>query len=208
VAIWTKICGITRVEDALAAAQAGADAIGVNFCPTSPRYCDPAAASAIVDSIEGSVASYGVFAGASPDSIAEIVARVRLTGVQLHGGEDVAFVARVRSVLGPGVEIVRVIAVTSRSVVVAALRTHGHRLLLDNARGGGSGACFDARQVAGLDLSDVIVAGGLDPANVSSAIAQLRPYGVDTASGIESAPGIKDHAKLREFIENAKRSAA
>jgi phosphoribosylanthranilate isomerase len=207
--IWTKICGVTGIEDALAAVEAGADAVGLNFCRTSPRYRDPAAAGEIVRAVGSSVATYGVFASAEVDEIAEIARRLRLGGVQLHGGEDADFVASLRGLLGPDVEILRVIAVTARAGVLAALKAaRDHRVLLDSPRGGGSGSRFDAQEVAGIDLSAAIVAGGLTPANVGDVVRSLRPYGVDVASGVESTPGVKDHRRVREFIENAKRSAA
>jgi phosphoribosylanthranilate isomerase len=216
--VWTKICGITRAEDAEAAANAGADAIGLNFCATSPRRCEPAAAAAIVRAVGGTIAAYGVFAGMTPEEVAGVAERVRLAGVQLHGGEDVAYAERLRALLPRSTAIVRVIAVESRAAVEQALdaaagdrRLRGagaHRVLLDSPRGGGSGTHFDGAVVEGLDLSAAIVAGGLGPANVAGVVARLCPYGVDVASGVERAPGIKDEAKIREFIENAKRSAA
>ena len=166
-------------------------------------------AGEIVRSLAGSIAAYGVFANAQPEEIAVLVRRVRLGGVQLHGGEDFAFVAGLRELVGPDVEVLRVIAVTTRANVLDALGTaRGHRVLLDSPRGGGSGSRFDAQEVAGVDLSAAIVAGGLTPANVGDTVRRLRPYGVDVASGVERAPGIKDARKVREFIENAKRSAA
>jgi phosphoribosylanthranilate isomerase len=207
--VWTKICGVTRSEDAIAAARAGADAIGVNFCAPSPRFCSAAAAEDIVRAVAGALDVYGVFAGETADGIAATVKRVGLTGVQLHGGEDVAFLRQVRALVGAEIRMIRVVPVASRATVAAALAAASdHRVLIDSPRGGGSGTGFDTDLVAGLDLSEAIAAGGLAPHNVGTTVARLRPYGVDVASGVESAPGVKDHAKIREFIEHAKRSAA
>ena len=186
------------------------DAIGINFHAGSPRYCAPAAAAAIAQALGGSgVDVYGVFVRERPEHIAAIVRSVGLTGVQLHGGESEVELARVRSLLWPGAPMIRAFAVTSRAAVEEVLATDAPwRLLFDSPRGGGSGTRFDVSFIEGLDLSTAIVAGGLTPENVGGVVAKLHPYGVDTASGVERERGIKDQAKMREFIENANAGTA
>lgn len=197
--IWAKICGITRVEDALAALEAGADALGVNFCAGSRRYCDSDTARDVVTAIAGRVVVYGVFVGASRDDISAIMAKTGITGVQLHGGED-ASLAR-----GWRVPVIRAVAVDDADRVSASMQARGdERILLDNPRGGGSGVRFDDQILRGLDLAETIVAGGLDPSNVAEVVQRLRPWGVDTAGGVESSAGVKDHRLIKEFIENAR----
>lgn len=208
--IWTKICGITREEDALAAAQLGADAIGINFHPASARCCAPERAAAIRAAVRGSATEvYGVFVRESAARIAELVAEIGLTGVQLHGEENDAEIDRVRDLLSNDMPILRAVPVTSRARVEDALAcASGWRVLLDSPRGGGSATRFREDFVDGLDLSGAIVAGGLTPENVSGVVARLRPFGVDTASGVECRSGVKDREKMREFIEHANVGAA
>jgi len=210
VKVWTKICGITRVEDAIDAARLGANAVGINFHVGSPRCCAPHAAAAIVQALAGSgLDVYGVFVREVPERIVDIVTTAGLSGVQLHGGETDVEANRVRSLLRPGTRMIRAVRVTSRAAVAARVAKEAPwRLLLDSPRGGGSGTRFDVSLVAGLDLSGVIVAGGLTPENVGGVVARLHPYGVDTASGVEREKGIKDRARMREFIENANAGTA
>jgi len=199
-----KICGITRAEDALAAARLGADALGFNFWPGSKRFVAPAAARAIVARLPPFVVPVGVFVN-QPEE--EILAVARETGVrvlQLHGDEPPALCARLPL---PVVKAIRVDAVRSLSALasyeVAAF-------LLDTpSRGfGGSGAPFDWSLAEGVsEVAPVILAGGLTPENVAEAIRAVRPYAVDVAGGVESAPGVKDLARLARFIATAKEIA-
>jgi phosphoribosylanthranilate isomerase len=199
VKVWVKICGVTRVEDAEFAVAAGADAIGVNFCPTSPRFCVPSEGRAIVNAVAGSVVVYGLFVNESRERIRAVVTETGVTGIQLHGDEPDELA------LGWGLPLLRAVRVESRDAVGRALAiANGYRVLLDSPRGGGSGTSFDGALVEGLDLSDVVIAGGLTPENVSDRIRRLRPWGVDVSSGVEGDPGIKDHRRVREFIRNAK----
>ena len=195
--IWAKICGVTLVEDALAAIEAGADALGVNFCKRSARYCDPEAARRIVEVVGGRVDVFGVFVGASREQIAATMELTGISGVQLHGGEDASLA------LGWEVPVIRAVAVDGADRVRTAIRERGdERLLLDSPRGGGSGTRIDERLLEGIDLSAIVLAGGLDPSNVAEAIRRLRPWGVDTASGVEVTAGVKDHRLIKEFIDN------
>jgi phosphoribosylanthranilate isomerase len=218
VATWVKICGITRIEDARAAFDSGADAIGINFWPASKRYCEPSRARDIVAGLSPGALVYGVFLGASRDEIAAIVRDVGLTGVQLHGGEPAG------EAEGWDIPVIRAVAATTRDAVIAALEMRASRepasgeiqtlrpgrigacprILLDNAAGGGSGVAVDAALLDGIDLGEAILAGGLTPENVAASVARFRPFGVDTAGGVESAPGIKDARKIEAFVREAR----
>ncbi len=198
--IWVKICGITRSQDAQAAVKAGADAIGVNFCPASVRLCDEGAARAIVEAVPPDFPVYGVFAGAPRERIEATVSAVGLRGVQLHGGEPEG------EAMGWSLPVIRAVFCESRSAVAGLLDPRPYRVLLDAPFGGGSGKRIDAALIEGVDLSEVIVAGGLDPDNVGGLVRSFRPWGVDCASGVESAPGIKDAALMERFVANARSS--
>jgi phosphoribosylanthranilate isomerase len=222
VATWVKICGVTRPEDARAAFDSGANAIGINFWPRSKRYCEPACARDIVAALRPGELVYGVFVDESRERIEQVVREVGLGGVQLHGREPAS------AAQGWGVPVIRAIGATSREVVREALKNLGQapispprggegeaaslrnrsqspRILVDNAAGGGSGKLVDAALLDGLDLGEAIVAGGLTPANVAATVARFRPYGVDTAGGVESAPGVKDAKRIDEFVRAARR---
>jgi len=204
--IWAKICGVTRVEDGLAAVAAGADAVGVNFHPQSVRYCDRTVAREIVRAVGAAAVVYGVFVDRSREEIEQVVAETGIGGIQLHGNEapDLS--------VGWSIPVIRSVPVRSKEDVagamarVAAIRhdTSELRMLFDNATGGGSGRRFDDALIADIDLSTVIVAGGLNPANVADVVARLKPWGVDTAGGVESSPGVKDPALIKEFMDNAR----
>ncbi|HYC56039.1 MAG TPA: phosphoribosylanthranilate isomerase [Candidatus Binatia bacterium] len=196
---WVKICGITRVEDAVAAFDAGADAIGINFCSWSRRCCQPEQARAIVDALPERARVYGVFGRTTREHIERVVREVGLTGVQLHG-EEPAEDAR-----GWTLPVLRAVGAASRSAISDALtEAHDHRVLVDNAAGGGSGKLIDPSILEGLDLSQAILAGGLTPANVAAIVARLSPFGVDTAGGVETAPGVKDARLIAAFVDNAR----
>jgi phosphoribosylanthranilate isomerase len=199
VKVWVKICGVTRAEDAEVAVAAGADAIGVNFYPSSPRFCEAAAARAIVEAVAGRAIVYGLFVNESRERISAIVSDIGVTGIQLHGNEPEELA------LGWGLPLIRAIRAEARDQIRRALAiAKGYRVLLDSPRGGGSGTAFDATVVEGVDLAEAVVAGGLTPGNVSERIGLLRPWGVDVSSGVEAVPGVKDHLRVREFVSNAK----
>jgi phosphoribosylanthranilate isomerase len=202
-AVEVKICGVTRPEDAEAAATAGADYIGVNFWPRSRRHVTVERALEVVAALPGDVKKVGVFVNAPATQVVEIAARVGLDLVQLHGDEDVAYA---RALGRPFVRALRV--ATAADVRAAADWREAAFVLYDSPSPGygGSGQTFDwslaeAARSAGTRF---FLAGGLDPTNVGQAVRRVRPAGVDVAGGVESAPGVKDHDKLRRFIDAAK----
>jgi phosphoribosylanthranilate isomerase len=206
VRVWVKICGVTCPEDAGIVARAGADAIGINFWEGSRRYCPPDAARGVVEALGGRIPAYGVFVGLAKAEIEQIVSATGIGGVQLHGGESATEAA------GYSVPVLRAVAAVSAEVVSAAVAAAGdHRVLFDTPKSeapggvfGGSGRRFDPSVMAGLDLSRAVIAGGLRPANVAEVVARFRPFGVDTAGGVESSPGRKDPNLVKEFVDNAK----
>jgi len=197
---WVKVCGVTRVEDALAAVDAGVNALGVNFVETSRRRCTTDAAARIVAAVPTGVTVFGVFANAARRRVAEILAETAIGGLQFHGGEAP------EELIGWPVPVLRAVAVIDASAAEKALRESGRwRVLLDSACGGGSGERFDDTFVESLDLSSVIVAGGLSAANVAEVVRRLGPWGVDVAGGVErDEPGVKDPGLIREFVSNAR----
>jgi phosphoribosylanthranilate isomerase len=187
-----KICGITNREDALAAVDAGASAIGFNFYRESPRYISHTGAAMIGTKIPSSVWKVGVFVNESPETIAKIVLDAGLDVAQLHGSSD----AR-------GVRIWR--AMSPVDPVALALFGDVEAVLIDSPADGafgGTGKTWDWSQSPHLEQK-VIIAGGLDASNVRTAIEQARPWGVDACSRIEKSPGLKDHDKMRKFIAAA-----
>jgi phosphoribosylanthranilate isomerase len=191
-----KICGITNQEDASAAIDAGATAIGFNFYPGSPRYLAPEKAAGI-ESPPG-VRRVGVFVNETPARMEEIARIAALDVAQLHGDETPEGYPRAIAVW----KAARVAADFSFAVYRDA---PAEALLLDGPAGdlyGGSGKAFDWRRAAESPKA-VIVAGGLDASNVARAIELAHPWGVDACSRIESEPGKKDHRKMREFLRAA-----
>ena len=189
-----KICGITRLEDALHAEDAGADAIGFIFVPGTKRAVPRGNAAAISHGLGPLIARVGVFRNATLEEILTTLREVKLSAVQLHGIEGDDFAATV-AVHAP------VIRAVNHAKALPALDT----LLIDHLEGG-SGQAFDwdALETTQLRGQRWLLAGGLTPDNVARAVAQLRPWGVDVASGVESAAGIKDHAKITAFIAAAR----
>lgn len=192
-----KICGITNAEDAAAAIDGGATAIGFNFWPPSPRYVPPEQAAQIVSS--GNVRRVGVFVNETPARIAEIAQLVRLDIAQLHGDEQpTAYPA--------GMLVWKAARVSAGFDFAAYNDSPAEALVLDGPAGelyGGSGQTFDWGLVAAV-RKRIILAGGLDASNVAQAVAAAHPWGVDACSRIESRPGKKDHRKMSEFLQAAK----
>jgi phosphoribosylanthranilate isomerase len=195
-----KICGITNIEDAVAALEAGADAVGFNFYAPSPRFVGPEIAADIVARLPGSVCAVGVFVNAPRQDIEQIARRVGLTALQFHGDEDPRFC---RSWPHKIIKAVRV----RDSSGAAAARAYAVDFILVDAyvedRFGGTGRRIALEYLEGFDRGRLILAGGLTPENVADAVRAVRPFGVDVASGIERAPGKKDWDLMRRFIVHA-----
>lgn len=201
-----KICGITRAEDARVAIEHGAHALGFVFAPSSPRALTPDQAAALVRSLPPFVSRVGLFVDASREEVLDIATRVGLDTVQLHGDEDPETCRAVQD----AVPVVKAFRVRGPETVarMQAYRGCAAGFLLDAyvpGRHGGTGTRFDwAQAVAAKALGvPVILAGGLDPSNVAEAIRVVRPFAVDVSSGVESAPGCKDHQRLRGFLAAA-----
>ncbi len=191
-----KICGLTRPEDAAAADAAGADALGVIFAPSSRRRLSVAQARRVLAAAGPLVTRIGVFVDAPVAEVLDTVAEVGLTAVQLNGHEDAAYVARV----APRVPVIRAVRWTP-GLTLAALDLGPVAAVLVDGPEPGSGQAFD--WTAAADLGGTRpwwLAGGLTPENVAAAIDRLRPSVVDVASGVESAPGVKDHGKIDAFM--------
>lgn len=199
-----KICGVTRLEDALQAARLGADALGFNFWPGSKRFLAPAAARAVVDQLPPFVTPVGVFVDQTEEEIRRAAEESGVRVVQLHGDEPPELCARLPF---PVIKAVRVGGTLSLDAL-AAYPVAAFLLDAPSAGYGGSGAAFDWSLAEGVaELAPVILAGGLGPENVAAAVRQVRPYAVDVASGVESAPGVKDVSKMVRFIAAAKEIA-
>jgi phosphoribosylanthranilate isomerase len=202
-----KICGITNLADAKAATDAGANALGFNFYEKSLRRVVTADAAQIRSKLPKEVEAVGVFVNAKPADISSLRAFVRFDTAQLHGDETPEIVSRVASSL-PVIKAFRVDA----NFAAAVLNRYSDvfAFLFDAARAGqygGTGQTTDwdfARRAA--TAHRIILSGGLKVENVAEAIRVVRPYGVDVASGLETKPGKKDHAKLKEFIDEVRRA--
>jgi phosphoribosylanthranilate isomerase len=188
--MFVKMCGITNRDDALAAIDAGAHAIGLVFHKPSPRYADPAAVAGWIGEIPPGIWKVGVFVDEQPEVIEQMAANLRLDVAQLHGSETPDRHPR-------GIRIWKAFRVENGTVPDEGYPAEA--ILLD---GPGKGQTFDwrlTRRVPGK----IIVAGGLTPENVRAAIEQTNPIGVDAASGVEISPGRKDHARMKQFIQVA-----
>ena len=193
---WVKVCGITSEADALLCVGLGVDAIGVIFAPSS-RQVSMQIATDIVRRVPDETMVVGVFRDEAPVRVVDIANKVGLRAVQLHGSEsrsDVRYVAdRLPTVIK---------AFPATSPLIAHFAEYGAELLLVDGPSPGSGQVFDWRLAEGVaDSERMIVSGGLRPDNVAGAIEQIHPFGVDVASGVESAPGVKDPIKVRDFLE-------
>jgi phosphoribosylanthranilate isomerase len=200
-----KFCGITRIEDAREAVRLGAWAIGLNHSDRSPRRCDPAIAHQISSELRRQAEIVGVFVNQALPEIAAAVEDEQLTMIQLHGGEGPSFCQEASR--RTGCKVIKALRVRSAADIQAAeaFRTAYH-LFDAHRRGtaGGTGESFDWELlVARRSEVPMILAGGLDQANVAEAIAIAHPYAVDVATGVETSPGIKDHALMAAFAEAA-----
>lgn len=197
-----KICGLTTVDDALRCIEMGVDAIGLNFWPGSPRCVDAARAREIVEAAGDRAAMVGVFVDLTLDRIREILRETGISWAQLHGDEPPELVAELLP------NAYKAIGVKDGSAIELARSYPGEHLLLDASvpgMPGGTGRTFD------WDIASVVaeerkltLAGGLTPDNVAEAVRVVQPFRVDVASGVESAPGLKDLVLVRRFIEAAR----
>ncbi|BDG09388.1 phosphoribosylanthranilate isomerase [Anaeromyxobacter paludicola] len=200
-----KICGITRLEDALAAVALGVDALGFNFWAQSKRHVAPDVAGQIVRRLPPFVTTVGVFVNAMRFEIFNVAGEARMQAIQLHGDEPVGECSQY------SFPVLYRLRAGEAWDEAALARSQATAFLLDtpSPAQGGAGVPFDwslARpEIAG---KPVILAGGLTPENVGEAVRRVRPYGVDVASGVESSPGVKDHEKLARFVEAVRRADA
>lgn len=201
-----KVCGITTVADAQAAAAAGADYLGLNFVSSSKRFIEPARAARLIQDAALSVTWVGVVADLARPALQQLRAETGVDALQLHGHESPELLA---SLPPSDFQAVRI----GSAADVAASQRYGGALLLVDAKApggelGGTGHSFDWRLVTALaKRRRIFLAGGLRPDNVAQAVQLVRPFGVDVASGVESSPGRKDTEKMQAFIRAARAAA-
>lgn len=198
-----KICGITRPQDALAAARLGADAIGLVFYPDSPRAVTIETAKAIIKVLPPFITKTGLFVNATPDEIHKVLDAIDLDVLQFHGNEEPEQCA------GYPKPFIKAVRMQDNVDLNTAARRYADAsaLLLDTyveGLHGGTGQVFDWSRIPANTNKPLILAGGLTPANVAAAIRQVRPYAVDVSGGVESAKGIKDAGKITEFIREVR----
>ena len=193
--MFVKICGITRAGDAHAAVDAGANAIGLVFWPGSPRFVDPFRARTIVRTLPPFVTAVGLFVNQPLEYIAGVASLVRLGAVQLHGDETIDAAEAIRLPLIKALTLGSAIDAWPARVTVL-LDAH------DPVNRGGTGRTIDWTAAAAVAANRrTLLAGGLTPENVAEAVGRVRPFGIDVSSGVEQAPGIKDHGKIRALFE-------
>jgi phosphoribosylanthranilate isomerase len=201
--ITVKVCGITNAEDAMAAVEAGADALGFIFYEKSPRYVEPAVAGRIISELPPLVMPVGVFVNERLSTVRSVMDICGLAMAQLHGDENASYCHELSR---PAMKALRL---KDRGSLLALAEYQGRGgvrgFVLDafsEVAYGGTGEVTDWGLAAEVAKSTpVLLAGGLTPDNVAEAIRSVRPYGVDVSSGVESAPGKKDHAKVRAFLD-------
>ncbi|MEM8707350.1 MAG: phosphoribosylanthranilate isomerase [Actinomycetota bacterium] len=203
--MFVKICGVTSEEDALLAIGMGADALGLNFVPGSKRQIAVDRARDIVKRLPPETMTVGIFRNELPERVIEIVHRAGLRAAQLHGDESAEQTRQVRAQVPVVIK-----AFAAGHPGLARVADYGADAVMIDGVEPGSGEVFDWSLAEGAPLAGyrVLLAGGLHPGNVADAIARVRPWGVDVATGVERAPGQKDAVKLREFIANAKAAGA
>jgi phosphoribosylanthranilate isomerase len=209
---WVKICGMTNLEDALTAVEAGADAVGFVFYEKSPRRISVEAAREIVEKLPEGVEKIGVFVNEHEDSICAVADGAGLTAFQMHGDDENPHVADLVVERRPSLKVFASVSMRHASPVGWASVWDPdvvHAFLVDSgspSKHGGTGEVFDWRASVGtLDeikrFGQLVLAGGLTPVNVGEAIGILEPWGVDVVSGVEARPGKKDPEKVRAFVK-------
>ena len=201
-----KICGITNPDDGRDAVEVGADAIGLNFYERSPRFVNSSQASKIIEALPAFVSLVGVFVNhPNPQALEDLALSLGLHAVQLHGNESPDYCSMIQRV-----KVIKAFRVDSNFKAEALKNYSTTMFLLDSGSGtqfGGTGKVFDWNQARGVNTFGwIVLAGGLTPDNVGDAVAQLRPFGVDVSSGVESGPGKKDYEKMRRFIESVRKT--
>ncbi len=200
--IKVKICGITNLDDAMAAVDAGADALGFIFYKESPRYIEPSKAGEIIKNLPPFVKTVGVFVNKKEPEIRRVIESTRIDILQLHGEELPGFCVLFNK------PVIKAIRVKERKSISCLANYNVSAFLLDsyNRKGyGGTGEGFDLDiAVEAKTYGRIILSGGLTPENVMGAIDKVMPYAVDVSSGVEASKGKKDHDKMRLFIERAK----
>ena len=199
--LFVKICGMTRLPDALHAVEHGANALGFVFWPQSPRYISPACAAAIIAALPAGVSTVGVFVNETVDEIKRVAAETGISAIQLHGDEPPAYAD---ALAWPVVRATTVGQIEEAS----SSWPPGTTFLMDTAdpvRRGGTGQTIDWQQAASAArVQRIVLAGGLTPDNVAEAVAVVRPFGVDVSSGVEDAPGVKNGDKVARFLVSAR----
>jgi phosphoribosylanthranilate isomerase len=199
-----KICGITNLDDALAAEEFGADAIGFNFYKKSPRSIAPEKAAEIIAQLPPFILPVGIFVNEREERIREIMGMTCIQAVQLHGDESPEFCQRF------GSHVIKAFQVKDKESLKHMVHYRVSAYLLDSYKDGlrgGTGTTFDWHlAVVAKTFGRVILAGGLAPENVAEAVKLVQPYGVDVAGGVEKEKGIKDHAKMKKFISEVRRA--
>jgi phosphoribosylanthranilate isomerase len=202
-----KVCGITSSKDARIAIELGADALGFNFYPPSPRYVVPERAHAILDKLPAGGCNVALFVNEPKEKVREVLAcgrmqdgRQAFDALQFHGDESGEYCR------DWGLKVIKAFRLKDKESLDGMGRFPADFYLLDSwAPGyGGSGAAFPWDWLEGLHTAKLILAGGLSVENVADAVRRVRPYGVDVCTGVEAAPGVKDHEKLKDFILAAK----
>ena len=204
--MFVKICGITRADDARAAVEAGAGAIGFVFWPESPRFIDPYRALAIASTLPPFVTAVGLFVNQPLQYVNAVASLVRLGAVQLHGDETPEYAAAVPR------SIIKAVPFSPAEDVLVGAWSASTTLLLDAhdpVKRGGTGRTIDWTAAAAVAAQRrILLAGGLTPDNVREAVAQVRPFGIDVSSGVERTPGVKDHQRIRALFEALRTAAA
>lgn len=201
--VTVKICGITKAEDALYSVEHGANALGFVFYEKSKRFITPEKAGVIISEIPPFITTVGVFVNTGSDEIRRYKDISGIDIVQLHGDEDHNFCNQL------GINHMKAIRVSGRRDLDSVKYYNTGLILLDNysQQGyGGTGSTFDWEIIRDFDFGDkrIILSGGLNPDNINGAIRAINPDAVDVSSGVESQPGIKDHKKIKDFLEAVK----
>lgn len=197
-----KVCGIKSLEDALAAAEYGADALGFVFYSKSPRYIEPEEAAAIIEKLPPFVTPVALFVNAHEESVKAVLKETGIEVLQFHGDETPDYVSSFSQ------RTIKALRIKDEQSINDMHKYDVNAILADAYSPdayGGTGKTFNWDILSCLESSErIILAGGLGPENVAEAIRKVSPYAVDVSSGVEASPGVKDHDKLRRFIEEAK----